>query len=170
MRLAALPSTILSIPEGPAGTLATLQIMGNLVLQFKKNPFIREQAASVIQTVPAKNWPAEMAALLNFVRNNIRYTLDINGVELVQTPIATLTLQRGDCDDMATLLAAMAESVGFPAKFVAIGFDPGMFDHVFVSMQNPDTGQWIDADPTEQNPLGWSTDGYVTRIDYPVGP
>lgn len=142
--------------------------MAGLVNQFKVNPFIRNLAGQIAQTVAAKDWEAEMGAYLDWVRANVRYTLDINGVEVLQWPTATIQMGRGDCDDMCILLATLLESGGLPARFVAIGFEPQCFEHVYVEAQDPDTQEWIALDATEPNPVGWFADGYVCRINYRV--
>lgn len=161
-----LPSAIVNIEDGPAGTWQTLAMMGQLTAQYKKNPLIRRLATLIVQPLPNKAWGAEMAACLNFVRGQIRYTQDINDVETLQTPIATLQLAHGDCDDMCVLLASLLEAVGHPTRFVAIGFEPQQFTHVFLEILNFDTDRWVAADPTEPNPLGWSAAGYCCRMEF----
>lgn len=110
----------------------------------------------------------EIGTLFNFVRSNIRYIQDINNVETIRDPLATLQLGRGDCDDMVTLLSTLLETIGYTTKFVAIGFQAGYFDHVYLEVIEPDSGSWLALDPTEPNAMGWAADGYVCRIDYPV--
>lgn len=140
--------------------------MRALVQQFRKNPYVRTVAAASVQQVAGKDWLGEMGAVLDYVRDTIKYQLDINEVETIQTPLATLTLGYGDCDDMATLLCAMLEAIGFSTKFVAIGFQLGQFDHVYMAAQDPDSLEWIDMDATEPNPVGWAPPGETIRIDF----
>src|SRR5262249_14012935 len=64
------------------------------------------------------------------VRDQVRYTHDIDGVETVQTPIYTLRELAGDCDDKAVLLNALAASIGYPTRFCAIGTEGDSFSHV----------------------------------------
>lgn len=159
-----LPSKIIVIPDGPEGTKKTLELMGQIVRQFRKSPFIRQLATSLVQPLPNKDWIGEMSVLLNYVRNNIRYTQDINEIELLQTPMATLHLRHGDCDDMCILLSSLCEAIGFQTRFVAIGFEPQTFVHVYLQIFEPDNAEWISADPTEPNSLGWNASGECCRM------
>lgn len=141
--------------------------MRGLVQRFKKDPYIRRVATALVQPLANKDWLGEMDACFQFVRNNIRYTQDIDDVETIQWPTATLQLLHGDCDDMATLLATLLAAIGLKTSFVAIGLtDPGQFDHVYIEAQDPDTADWIAMDPTENNALGWAAPESVCRIDF----
>lgn len=142
--------------------------MAQLVRQFRVNPYLRNLAALIVQPLDAKDWMGEISALFDYVRNNVRYFQDINGVETLQTPLATLHMGHGDCDDMCILLSALLETAGFQTQFVAIGFEAGAFDHVYIEVMEPDTLEMIPLDPTEPNEVGWSAPAYVCRIDFPV--
>lgn len=108
-----------------------------------------------MQNLPERNWIAEIRACFVFVRDNIRYTLDPDEVELVQDPEYTLEHRWGDCDDQVTLLASLLTSIGHPCRFVAIGYTPNEYAHVFLETRGGDETNWIACDPTEQVPLGW---------------
>lgn len=102
---------------------------------------------------------AEVRACYFYVVNNIRYTQDPNGVEMLQTPVATLEIEQGDCDDMCVLLASLLEALGHPTRFVAASFDatqPDTFSHVFLQTITPDCNRWLSLDPTEpEEKIGW---------------
>ena len=159
---------LINIPEGAAGTRATLKIMARLVRETRIQPSIRNLAASMVQDLEGQNYTDEVRHLFNFVRDAIRYLQDTNGVELIQNPHVTLQIQAGDCDDKATLLAALLESIGHPCRFIAVGYtEPGQFEHVYVETKIG--GDWVSADPTENVDLGWApmppyTDDIVTAI------
>jgi transglutaminase-like putative cysteine protease len=80
---------------------------------------------------------------------------DVTDVETLQTPMATIQMGGGDCDDMVTALAALLEAAGFHTRLVACGFAPGEFEHVFCQVQLPDQSRWWSLDPTESYPMGW---------------
>ena len=150
--------TLMAVPDGQAGTVATLKMMVDLARQFRRDPYIRTLTAGLVRNLEAKNYTAEVDTVFNWVRDNVRYTLDINNVETIQWPTKTIELGYGDCDDMATLLASMLESIGHPARFAALAFEPGpAFDHVLVQTQVGN--RWIPLDPTENNPIGWQPPG-----------
>ncbi len=124
---------LMGIPDGAAGTRSTLQIMAQLVKQYRTDMAIREFAAQLVSGVEAQNYTDEVKQLFYFVRDNVRYLQDINDVETVQTPDYTLNMRFGDCDDKSVLLASLLESIGHPARFIAVGYSiPGEYDHVFV--------------------------------------
>lgn len=138
--------------------------MVKLVKQFKKNPYIRQFATALVQSLPGKAWYAEISACFEWVRNNIRYVQDIDDIETIQWPTATVQLEHGDCDDMCILLATLLAAIGIRSRFVAVGFAPNAYVHVYLEVLIPDTAYWLPADPTEPNPLGWAVPGVQARM------
>ena len=159
---APLTATLSAIPDGKAGTLATLRVMRDLVRVGKKSLAVRTLAVQLSGGLDQKDWIGEIRALHAFVRDRIRYIRDINDVETVQTPDATLTMRAGDCDDKSTLLAAMLESIGHPTRLVAIGFTPEEFDHVYIEARVGNN--WLPLETTEPVEIGWSAPGAVSRM------
>lgn len=141
-----------SIPGGRAGTRTTLKLMSDLTKKYKASKAARELALAITRNLPGKNWAQEVAAVQNFVRNHIRYTKDIRGVETLQTPVQTLRLKAGDCDDHSTLVASLLEALGHPTRFVAVGFEPGRFHHVFTETKIG--SKWVAVETTEPYKLG----------------
>lgn len=115
-------------------------------------PF-RQLAFSIVRGIPNKDFRGEVEAVQKWVRKNIRYTRDINGVETVATPDKTLEFGQGDCDDQSVLVATLLESIGFPTRFKAIGLSPGFYSHVFPEAEI--NGQWVSVETTLNVPLGW---------------
>lgn len=154
MELARPPSRLMGTASGALGTRQTLKIMAKLVREARRDTRIRHLAASLIQSNAAKDYTSEVSTIFEYVRNNIRYTLDINDVETLQMPINTLEFGYGDCDDMSMLLAAMLESIGHPCVFVAIAQEElNQFDHVYV--QTRIGNNWVSLDATENYSMGW---------------
>lgn len=154
--------TLQQIPNGRAGTDATLKIMSGLVKTYKKAPAIRELALRLTRHLPQKAWLAEVRAIHDFVQNDIRYVMDIRGVETLQTPVQTLRLGQGDCDDKSTLAAALLESINHPTRFRAIGLSPGTFSHVY-----PETrigNKWVTVETTEPVDVGWLPRGVKSSM------
>jgi transglutaminase-like putative cysteine protease len=151
------------IPDGPAGTRATLDIMVKLAREYKTNLEVRNQAEAIIAGVREKDYWGEAGAIQQWVRDNIRFTQDINGVETIKTPLELLYSGQGDCDDKSLLAATLLESVGHPAMFVAVGTQPGgEFDHVYVETKIGDN--WIGVETTENVPLGWKPENVASRM------
>jgi transglutaminase-like putative cysteine protease len=141
------------LPGGDAGTKKTLALMRRLALEGSTQMEVREAAIGVLRQSGAQphDHRAETAALFNFVRDRVRFTGDIVGVETLQGPRYTLHVMAGDCDDRATLLASMMRSVGIPAdlNFRVVAANPRVprsFSHVYVTAKLG--GKTIALDPT----------------------
>jgi transglutaminase-like putative cysteine protease len=153
------------IPAGRDGVIATLRHMRDFARASLKtsDQTVRRVANEIfrIRGVAPRKWLREVAALHEFVRDSIRYVKDPEGIELVQTPEATLTLRYGDCDDKSTLLAALLLATGHPCRFVAVGFNGNSFSHVLVEAKSGD--KWIPAETIIQKPLGWFPPGVTSK-------
>lgn len=142
-----------AIPDGPAGTRETLKQMAKITRDFRHNPIIREKALSLTNGLRQKNFIGEAKRIHEFVRDNIRYVKDVNGVETLQWPTHTLlTYKQGDCDDKSMLVASLLESVGHKTRFIAVGPQKGKFSHVFV--QTKIGPRWWNVETTEPWPFG----------------
>lgn len=153
-------ATLAGAPNGRAGAFHTIRTMRALVNRARVDPMMIQAATSIIYLAPQRDQLAEVNALFEFVRDDIRYVRDVVGIETLADPRITLRRMVGDCDDQSTLLATLAEAVGYPTRFVMAGYrSPSVFDHVYVQVLAG--GQWIDADPTEDGPLGYAPPGAV---------
>lgn len=153
---------IIPLSSGLAGIKETLGYMRGFVETYKTHPRIRELALQLTRGISQKAYSEEVRALSDFVKNRIRYTRDVNGVETVQTPLKTLEYGAGDCDDKATLLAAMLESIGFETRFHAMGFKPRDITHVLLECEV--NGKWIALETTEPVQMGWLPPGIKQSI------
>jgi len=155
-------TALLAIPNGAAGVRATLKIMRGMVLHSKRHYRLRELALELVDGLRQKDFAGEIKALHGFVQNQIRYVKDINGIETLQTPEKTLDIGQGDCDDKSSLLATLLEVAGHPARFVAVGFSPGRFSHVYVETK---VGRaWVPLETTEPWPAGKGPKGVKARM------
>lgn len=150
-----LTATRACISAGMRGVRQTLDAMRRLVREGRSNLKIRQAATTAVFLTPERDELSEVQALFSLVRDGIRYVRDIHDVETLSTADKTLEGRIGDCDDQTVLLAALCEAIGYPTRFVVAGYTtPGEVEHVY--MQVFAGGIWIDADPTEHQPLGWS--------------
>jgi transglutaminase-like putative cysteine protease len=150
------------LPDGVAGIKATLDLMVKLSQAGRKSWPVRSLAESLVRDLPQKSWIEEARAIQHFVRDQIRYTMDVRGTETVATPDQTLARGVGDCDDKSLLASALLESIGHPTRFVAIGKTPGNFVHVLVETRV--ANRWIPVETTEPVELGWYPAGYPYRL------
>lgn len=109
--------------------------MAAFVKRYKVDPSIRMLAQQITRGLKSHDELAEVTALQHFVRDRIRYVKDVDGVETLQAPPYTLKMQSGDCDDKAILLATLLGSVGYPAQFIALGFNGRDFTHVLTAVK-----------------------------------
>lgn len=155
-------ATLQEIPNGSAGTKATLRKMAELIRLGKKTLPIRLLALDLTKHLRQKDWAGEIASLHRYVRDNIRYVKDINGVETLHTPEKILELKQGDCDDKSILLASLLESIGHPARIVAIGISPFAYCHVLVETKL--RNKWVPLETTEPVNPGWYPKNVVKRM------
>lgn len=158
MHLAPMPFLTLNrVPmlPGVRGVRQTLRAMRAMVNEARASAVIRQTAIGLIWLEPEREPLHEVAAIFDFVRDRIRYVRDVLDVETLSTPEKTLAQRIGDCDDQATLLAALLESVGYPTRFVVAAYTlRDQFEHVYLQVEID--GVWLDADPTEKEPLGYA--------------
>lgn len=158
-----LSGVIVALAPGMDGVRQTLASMRAMVNTYRTNLALRQQAISLIFTTPQRDELGEVTCIFDFVRDHIRYVRDINDVETLSTPDKTAAARIGDCDDKTVLLATLLESVGYPTRFVVAGYsNPGDVEHVYLQVFA--VGEWIDADTTETQPLGYAPPNPVTVL------
>ncbi|MGV1080693.1 MAG: transglutaminase domain-containing protein [Candidatus Nanopelagicales bacterium] len=106
---------------------------------------IRNLATRIVADVPSKQYALEVATLYRWVRDNIRYRKDPRGVEWLQSPERTVRERAGDCDDIATLLAAFIQALGHETRFHTVGKSRDVQEHVAVEALID--GNWLSVDP-----------------------
>ncbi len=117
-------------------TQATLAKMVRIVRKYKGDAGTVMAARQITQGVPERNIAGIIERLQGWVRDHIRYVPDPRGLEMVQTPPQTLSIMTGDCDDKATLLATLLETMGFATRFAAIAtHDEPFFSHVMAQVR-----------------------------------
>lgn len=125
--------------------------MRRIAREYRHDPTIYGLTRHILTSnkVPEKNWSAEVNALFFFVRDRIRYTHDPLDMEGLQTPVETLRLGTGDCDDKVMLLAAMLLSINHPCQFVAVKVD-GSDDFTHVFLRTKVGRDWLALETTEK--------------------
>ena len=74
----------------------------------------------------------------------------------------TMEFGQGDCDDQSVLVASLLESIGHPTRFIAIGFGPANYQHVFAETKVGN--KWLPVETTEDWPLGFIPEHIQHRI------
>lgn len=156
-------ATLHGLPDGPEGTYVTMRAMRNFARASLKTPeqIVRNAALSIVKNVAPRDYWGELKACHAFVRDQIRYTMDPDDIELVQSPEVTLSNSSADCDDKSVLLAALLLSLGHPCRFVAVGFGGEPFSHVLVESKVGDA--WVPCETIVPVQLGWYPNGVTSR-------
>ncbi len=141
--------------EGSGNASTTLRRMRTLVRDAARTRDIIETARSIVRYVGPRDYFAQAQRLREWLAAHLRFTRDPKGVELLQTPAHMLTEIRkqsyviGDCDDAATLSAALATAIGFPCYIEAVAFfsKSAPYQHVYTLVQ-VDRSTLVDMDTT----------------------
>ncbi len=147
------------IPDNPyLGTEATVQHMLRIANDGSKDPSIIELARGITRDLPNKDYVAELEAIFLWVKKHVRYVRDPWGLETLATPKHTALVSGvGDCDEHATLIAALARAIGHRAGFRCVQ-TPGSygFSHVYALVGPGNNDVWYAADTTAARAsFGW---------------
>jgi len=100
-----------------------------IVTQYTGDAALREITLGVVfpQCRP-KDEPAQALAIGKWAQDRTYYVHE--GSELFQTPLTTIRLKAGDCDDYAILIASMLGCVGIRNKLCILKIN-GRWAHIF---------------------------------------
>jgi transglutaminase-like putative cysteine protease len=183
-----LTSRLSSIRSGDAGNFQTIGAMrffargGRLSGRAQGaahrgalNPIVRHTAVMLTMHVPHDNPEAQIDAVRQYLAG-IPFISDPYDDELVYDPALVIRLHavgmaRVDCDDIATLGAALCRSIGLRTRFEMRAFfdERSAYSHVLAYAAGPDWGDpWMDLDTTR--PAQVAPDWGVSRsVMLPVG-
>jgi hypothetical protein len=96
--------------------------------------------------------------LFHHIRDNVRYTSDIYGVDTYQKPSHTIALKTADCDDGSTLTCSALQSIGIPCRFKVIRTKGARdWNHIYPQAGFPRANpkRWVSMDSSVNMPFGW---------------
>lgn len=150
------PGTIAGwqVVSGPNAQKTMLQMVVN-IRDSLRDPAVIETARGIIRQVTPRDCVAQAAAIRAWVDRHFLYVPDPLGVELLETPATHLAhikkdgKVQGDCDDAATLAAALGEAVGLRATLHALAYvsKSAPYQHV-VAFLHPPHAPAMDMDIT----------------------
>jgi len=148
---------LLDIPGGMAATKATLRVMAELARSAALTRNMRERAISLLQSMYATSLADYIRTLRAYIRDGV---LIVDEPDEIITAPGELAAQidrgtaAGDCDDVATLAAALLRTVGIETRLKAVAKTPqGYFGHVFAEYRF-NGGGWTPFDTTiETSPV-----------------
>jgi transglutaminase-like putative cysteine protease len=143
-----------AMPMGDAGTQYTLRMMASIARGASKSPVVATVARQLVAQLPATP-TAQVGAIRRYLSTHVVFQNDPPGIEYVQQPVRLVQEitqngeTYGDCDDVATLGAALGLALGYQARYVVTAFkpQPTPYAHVYLQLRGSD-GVWQTLDTT----------------------
>lgn len=123
----------------PVSARRTLEQMRRNIRGDLKKPIVWETAREIVARVPERDYALQAKTIRSWCKSHFRYVADPVHVDLLTTPqydlekIKKYGYFQGDCDDAATITAALCEAVGISCTLWAVAFisPTAPFSHVF---------------------------------------
>lgn len=147
-----LSTTTLSLPAGDAGVAKTIDWMRRFAggKEGAQNAQVRRVALDIVRGLDPRDYSGQIKNVFFWVKNNIEFRGEYR--ETVQTPLVTLQLKAGDCDDHVTLIAALLMALGHRVRPVTVSTEPdpfqGQFNHVYAEVFDRSQQRWVPIDTT----------------------
>jgi transglutaminase-like putative cysteine protease len=154
------------ISNGDKGIKEILLKMKDIIIQSDvddKDRIIKRYAKMITSSVPIRDELGQINAILQWVRDHIRYAPDTYQVEEITSPHILLSMyEKGnmgfssDCDDMALLTASLLRAIGFKVRLEAVAVKhKDRYDHARVSVYSQTLRRWLTLEPTSKSlPVG----------------
>ncbi|NPB07561.1 MAG: transglutaminase domain-containing protein [Aquificae bacterium] len=131
----------------------TVEIIKRFIKEYTKDPRLHLLVAEIIRDCPSKAYSCYLRRIVDFVKRSVKYVKDPQKLETLRSPIRTLELGFGDCDDHTILAGTLLRIAGFPVKIVLGDTNhDGRYEHVFIEAYVPGKG-WVVVDTTARKPL-----------------
>lgn len=169
-----------NLAEGKYGNYQTVDYMARLARKKAEDKIVRQTAIMILNEARTQshNHLDEAVAIGEWVKRNIQYMKDPDGIELLQDPLLLIQkahegVARGDCDDMALLTATLLISAGIKPYFKIIRHKEkkGHFNHIYVVVNEGNYKQprkWFTLDCIiKDKPMGYEMK-YASAEVFPV--
>ncbi len=133
-----------------------------------------------------KSFLGKIDSIFNYVSYHINYAPDPQNIEIIQSPIKTYQIKRGDCEDQAIFLACLLKIEGYRVRLNFVDREHTFDDlkteefapnHVTVSVYVPEEyhdeikkytsgkkyyidGNWLWLEPTSRSYMGYTDEIY----------
>lgn len=150
------PVVSLPLSDGDRGTAQTIARIRKLVHQGMTDQFVNRSAIQIVRGAGIQqfDFAGEVKAIYEWVKQNIRFTKDIAGIETLRTAREILLVRAGDCDDInSILLSSLLATIGHDVRLVTISSDPEaprVFSHIYIEVEMG--GQWVPLDSARRDP------------------
>jgi len=149
-----------------------LAVIRKIVEQYGRDPRVTTTAIRILREegIQPREYKKQAKAFLEWVQTNLYYVNEPG--ERLQSPLYTLKVGYGDCDDLAIVLCSFFEAVRLPWKLVISGrykgktiryqegdkvYPRAQYAHIYCMVGNrPFTPtEWYYCEPTLKAKLGW---------------
>lgn len=145
--------SLVNLGEGPGVIDRLVAELQRFKRDARELSYVRGVALELVSNIAPGDDLGEIRAVWKYVRDQVRYVRDVNQVDTLQGPRATLSILQGDCDDKAVLLASLLETIGFVTRFAVSATIPRRsYNHIYVETFVPRLGKWI---PLESSIAGF---------------
>lgn len=126
---------------GSMGNYQTVREMKKVARKYSGDPLVRRTAESILNEYNTKshNHLDEAKAVGDWVKRHMKYAKDPDGIEQLQSPNLMIRRilkgeARGDCDDMALLVATLLLSLGIKCAYRIVRYktESGGYNHIYV--------------------------------------
>ncbi len=142
---------------GENATYATIRMMQALVRGPEGVGNFQVRAAALEAVRGATRGLNEIEKVFAWVKKNIEFRGEY--AETLQSPLVTLQLRAGDCDDHSVLVSALLQCLGMRTRFTTVAAIPGepdTFSHVYAEVWNRTEHRWMPLDTTvKKSVAGW---------------
>lgn len=144
--------------------MRTVATVRSVALASRVVPAVRNKAVEITGQCGRGDFKCQALAIARWVKAHLRFVVDPRDAELVQAPeLLVRRIERdgqaaGDCDDAATLAAALDLSIGLSPRLVVASYRTDLqLHHVWtdaaIPVQGGKTG-WVMQDPFRSETFG----------------
>lgn len=126
-----------------------ITVMFMQVAKSIRDPYTLTVRSQIARGCPERDDWCMVQGIYWWVRNHIRYTSDIYGIDLYQSFRRSAELGTGDCDDMTIAIMSLLLCAGFRAGAKIISQDGKVYGHVYAVAQMP-SGEPVDRNASER--------------------
>jgi transglutaminase-like putative cysteine protease len=148
------PPLALNLPENDGAVPFTTAIMHECAQRLARE--FGQQFRAILSRPTAEQ---TLAAIFDLCKRAYEFAPDPPEAELVRNHVAQVRQMlagktvRGDCDDLAVVIAAMLIALDFPYAFVTVSRDSGPYEHILTVAGTKERG-WYPIDPQEAPAAG----------------
>lgn len=158
-----------SLPSARIHSVNTLDervgYISKLITKHKTDPRVRQIAVQAVSRkcgdawcTPEKNHLAELRAVFNYTRRNMRYVRDAHNVDTFQSVSRSFEFGGGDCDDFTIAIGTLLMSIGYPVLLIVIRtVGSPDWNHIYPKAGVPPRApvRWVALDGSVNRPAGW---------------